>query len=193
MDWITQIDKITKEFDDLCNSLTTDELNWKPDADSWSLAQNLDHLIVINQSYFPVLEKLQSGKYKQPFIAKIGFLVSLSEKMILNSVKPDRNRKMKTFSVWEPNSSQIEVSILQQFKEHQDELKGKIIASEELIKKNIVIHSPASKNIVYRLKVAFEIIVTHEKRHLQQVKEILSLMPISHDDAIRSDKGSIQD
>jgi hypothetical protein len=39
-----------------------------------------------------------------------------------------------------------------------------------------VISSPANKNIVYKLETAFDIIVSHEQRHLEQAKEILQLM-----------------
>jgi hypothetical protein len=36
-----------------------------------------------------------------------------------------------------------------------------------------VIASPASKMIVYTLDTAFDIIVTHERRHLEQAREVL--------------------
>ncbi|MDZ7650490.1 MAG: hypothetical protein U5K54_26955 [Cytophagales bacterium] len=62
--------------------------------------------------------------------------------------------------------------ILLRFEKHQDELKKLIESSQDLIEKNVVISSPANKMIVYKLETAFDIMVAHEKRHLEQAKEI---------------------
>ena len=34
-------------------SLSGEQLNWKPAADSWSVAQCLDHLIRTNEQFYP--------------------------------------------------------------------------------------------------------------------------------------------
>ena len=102
-------------------------------------------------------------------------MVDFFGKIILKSVLPDRKRKMKTFPKWEPSYSRINGDILQQFEHHQGELKSLIESSKDLIEKGAVISSPANKNIVYSLKSAFDIIVTHEFRHLEQAKEVNAL------------------
>ncbi|CAZ97441.1 Putative protein [Zobellia galactanivorans] len=45
-----------------------------------------------------------------------------------------------------------------------------------MIEKGCIISSPANKNIVCRLETAFDIIVTHEQRHFEQLKETYQLM-----------------
>ncbi len=174
--WSGQIDKNTQNFVQTFGDLNTEQLNWKPDPETWSIAQNIDHIMVINKSYFPVIDSLQNQTYKTPFIAKIGFLTSFFGKTILKAVQPDRKKKMKTFSIWEPAKSDISTGILDRFKAHQSELKSKIEASKNLIEKGTIISSPANKNIVYKLAHAFDIIVTHEQRHFEQSREILKLM-----------------
>ena len=174
MNWIAEIDKITDDAKRSFAHLSKEQLNWKPNSNTWSIAQNLDHLIVINESYYPVLAALNEGRYQPPFVAKIGFLVSLFGKTILNSVKPDRRKKMKTFPVWEPNAGIAEKDILYRFETHQQELKQKIEKAKKHVANGVVISSPANKNIVYKLDAAFDIIVTHEQRHIEQAKEILS-------------------
>jgi hypothetical protein len=44
------------------------------------------------------------------------------------------------------------------------------------LEKGTVISSPANKYIVYKLETAFDIIVAHEERHLEQAKEVLSVL-----------------
>ncbi|MCB0565425.1 MAG: DinB family protein [Phaeodactylibacter sp.] len=174
--WTPQIDKTTQDFKQAFGSLTAGQMNWKPHSGTWSIAQNIDHLIVINESYYPVLQALRNGTYQLPFMAKLGFMVSFLGKAILKSVQPDRKRKMKTFPIWEPSESQVPPGVLDRFAQHQSELKSLIENSADLIQQGVIISSPANKNIVYRLETAFDIIVTHEQRHLEQAKEVLQMM-----------------
>ncbi|WP_418604498.1 DinB family protein [Hwangdonia sp.] len=174
--WIAQIDKTTQNFSETFGELSFEQLNWKPNAETWSISQNMEHLIVINESYFPVIDSIRKDTYKTPFLAKFGFLVSFFGKTVLKAVQPDRKKKMKTFTMWEPNESDIAIGILDRFRKHQSELKNIIQNSKDLIEKGTVISSPANKNIVYKLEKAFDIIVTHEQRHFEQALEVHQLM-----------------
>lgn len=176
-DRTSQIDKITEHFIANFGLLSAEQLYWKPNPHTWSIAQNIDHLIVVNESYYPVLSSLKEGTYKTPFIAKFGFMVSFLGKTVLNGVNPDRKKKMKTFPVWEPANSQIKADILQRFASHQNQLKKQIEASGAFVEMGAIISSPANRNIVYKLETAFDIIVAHEQRHLEQAKDILQLLP----------------
>lgn len=170
--WSGQIDKITEDFLGSFSHLSQEQLNWKPNAETWSIAENIDHLIILNETYYPILEELKKGTYELPFIARFGFAVSFFGKMILKSVDPERKKKMKTFAIWEPGESDLSKHILSQFEEHQIELKNQINDVEYLISKNTVISSPVNRNIVYKLETAFDIIVMHEERHYKQASDV---------------------
>lgn len=176
IDLTLQIDETTNNFIQTFDGLDIEQMNWKPNSQTWSIAQNIDHIIVINKTYFPVIESIRKGTYKTPFISKFGFIVSFFGKTVLKAVQPDRKKKIKTFSIWEPSKSEIPIGILDRFKEHQSELKKMIENSWDLVEGGTIISSPANKNIAYNLETAFEIIVAHEKRHFEQSKEIFQLM-----------------
>lgn len=173
---IAFIDEVTDEVQKAFGSLSNAQLNWKPNPQTWSIAQNLHHLIVINQSYYQIIEAIRKGTYSVSFMGKMGFMVNFLGKTILQSVQPDRKKKINTFPIWEPSTSEIHTDILSEFVAHQNELKQMIRNSQDLIDKGTVIASPANKHIVYKLATAFEIIVTHEQRHLAQAKEILLMV-----------------
>ena len=175
MDWRAQIDLVTKNFKDSFQSLSEDELNWKPDAKTWSVAQNIHHLIVINQTYYPIIKSVRDGNYQLPWIARWKFMVNFFGNFILKSVTPDRRKKIKTFPKWEPSASGFTKEIIHEFELHQQELKSTIEASRHWADNGTIISSPANKNIVYTLKCAFDIIVTHEFRHWEQAKEVNAL------------------
>jgi len=173
---ITQIEKNTECYVETFGQLSIEELNWKPNSKSWSIAQNMNHLIVMNNTYFPIIESIQKGTYKTPFLSKFDFIVSFFGNMILKSVQPNRKKKMKTFPIWEPLKSEIPIGIIDRFIEHQSKLIMMIKNSEDLLEKGTIISSPANKNIVYKLGTAFKIIIAHEQRHFLQSKEVLEII-----------------
>ncbi len=171
-----RIDQITAAFTDTFGNLTAEELNWKPGSDSWSIAQNIAHLIIVNESYFPMIKRLQEGSYRPPWVGTFDVVTRFFGKLLLKSVKPDRKRKTKTLAIWNPESSKISGDILARFAEHQQALKQTIAACQPLTRKGAVISSPANKIIVYKLDTAFDIMITHEQRHFEQAKEVLALI-----------------
>lgn len=50
-------EKARLEFSDI----SLEQLNWKLSAESWSIAQCLDHLIIADSFYFPELKKIIEG------------------------------------------------------------------------------------------------------------------------------------
>ena len=173
--WISSLDSHTQNFQETFGALSEDQLNWKPDPNTWSVAQNIDHLITINRTYFPVVASLHQGTYKLSLMGKVGFIAPVMGKMVLNAVGPDRKRKTKTFPIWEPQSSKIGGDILERFASHQEELKQMIEGATDLLDRGVIISSPANKNIVYSLESGFDIIVSHEERHLVQAKEVWNM------------------
>ncbi len=173
--WVQEIQSITEGFVREFGALKPKDLNWQPNAHTWSIAQVMDHLVTINSTYFPVIEQVKQGKYSLPFIARFSFVTNFFGNIIEKGVAPDRKRKTKTFSIWEPRQGEIDNAIIERFQAHQQELIRVIQESEDLLDRHTIISSPANKNIVYSLEKAFDIIVTHEKRHFNQAVELLSI------------------
>jgi len=174
--WFQKIDSLTKEFKDRFGDMAADELNQKPNAQTWSIAENLQHLITVNQSYFPMLEQVKDGKYKTPFLGRFTFYVNLMGKTILKSVSPESRKKIRTFPMWEPVAANLGSDTVCDFARHQDEFKNRITESKPALEKGLVISSPANGNIVYTLEKAFDIMIAHEERHLHQAMEAFEVI-----------------
>ncbi|MDX2249134.1 MAG: DinB family protein [Bacteroidia bacterium] len=174
--WKTEIQETTRAFREAFGKLSPEQLNMQPNPGVWSVAQIMDHLITINHTYYPMVEGIRKDTYKPPFHGRFPFIVNFLGNFILNSVEPERKRKIKTFPIWEPSQSQISGDIVTRFEKHQKELAAWMESCGDLIDKRQVVHSPASKVIVYSLERAFDIITTHEKRHLNQAKETFAML-----------------
>ncbi len=172
-----ELASISDEFQTLFGQLNQDQLNWKANAETWSIAQNIDHIIRINESYYPLIEDLKAGKREKPLLARIPFFVKLFGNLIYKSVQPDNPKKVKTLGIWKPTNSDFSVDIVQKLIDHNVVFADLISSCKPLIEEDVIVSSPANKNIVYKLEKAFEILISHERRHLEQARGVLLSMP----------------
>lgn len=171
--WTLSVDQITQQTIETFNDLPLSKIHLKPYPKTWSIAENIEHLITINKTYFPIFERLENGTFHGAFIGRFAFFSNLFGDMIFKSVSDGGKKKQKTFPLWEPRIHQGDDTILERFIQHQEDLKSWIVQMEPFVKKNQIIHSPANKLIVYSLEKAIEIIIAHEQRHLDQAKNLL--------------------
>ena len=164
---------ISKNAKKTFGSLSTEQLNWKPNAKSWSIAQCFEHLIVTNKLYFPNIQKVIDGTHRNNFFSKIPFSTGLIGVLMKNALNPDQQRKMKTFKVFEPTASNISEKIIEDFVQNQRELIAMIEACKNLAVHKIKIAEPLSVALNLRLDDAFGILVMHEKRHFIQAERVL--------------------
>ena len=174
--WILELERLTQAFSAEFGSLTANELNRKPNATTWSIGQVVDHIIKVNETYFPIVEQIRAGTYRTPWTGKLPFLVNWFGDFILKGVEPERRKKVKTFPVWEPAQSGVRADVVTHFAEHQHKMVTMMGACEDLVKAETVLSSPANRFIVYKIGRAFDIIVAHEVRHLNQSWEILNFL-----------------
>lgn len=173
--YIDSLNSATKKFVEAFSSLTPQELNWKPDAQTWSVGQIIDHVITTNETYFPVFEALAAGTYETSFAAKIPFVPGFIGKMLVNSVRPETLRKMKTVTVFEPTKSEVPADILQRFQEQQQRVIALFRDHPELFSETIIISSPANRNLVYSTQAVADLITNHEHRHFLQAQRVWEL------------------
>ena len=170
--WYSRIDTLTTQYQAVCEGLNTQQLNTKPDSQSWSIGQVLDHCIKINESYYPIASALKEGRYSLPFIARFKWITNLFGKFILDSVSPTKIKKINTFPIWEPSNTDLPADIAHRFARHHQEFQSFLQKNEALLNEEIIISSPANRIIVYSFAQAIEIILAHEERHLIQAKNI---------------------
>jgi len=167
-----EINQITEKFKNEFSTCDTEQLLYKPSRDKWSIAENIQHLIALNSSYFPIFSHILAGTYQPPWSGNFSFIYKLLGSTILKSVNEDRRKKIKTFPLWLPDKKPLTDDILVRFESHQQELIAWIEKLAPFLRKQTVINSPANRIISYTLDDALEIIIMHEKRHFNQAGEI---------------------
>jgi hypothetical protein len=172
---IAATNAVTQETQARFGPLTAQQLNWKPDASQWSIAQCFEHLVTANESYFPAFEQVLAGKKKTTLWERVPWLPTLWGKMLIKAVSPETTRKLKAPKIYRPASSSIDGAIIRQFIDRQEQVIRYMKASEGLDLEKIIMPSPVTNFITYSLMDAYRIIVAHEKRHLLQATRVLGM------------------
>ncbi|MBX3134548.1 MAG: DinB family protein [Gemmatimonadaceae bacterium] len=154
--------------------LSAEQLNWKPSAESWSIAQCLDHLITINRFYFPLLESMSTDTPGPTFWERHSPLSGFLGKFLIKTLGPEYPKRTKTSPKAEPSASAIDARILDTFARHQGELiehLRRIPSSIDL--KGTIVTSPLLGWVTYRLEDCLTMLAVHEKRHLLQARRVM--------------------
>ena len=170
---ISQFQEITNEVKADFGKLTSEQLNWKPGAESWSVGQCLDHLIKSNEEFFPELDQLAAGTRKNSFWQKWSPLSGVAGAFLVNSLKKD-SQKVKTNQKMTPPSD-IEDDIVERFERHQEEFVQKIHKTDNVDWNRVVLTSPFVKIMTYKMNVGLIALIEHEKRHVRQAKRVMEM------------------
>jgi len=157
----------TSRYHDGLRDLTLEELNVKPNEKDWSIGQVVDHIITTNSAYYPVFDDVLNGQGSQSFIAKVPGMHKFLGNLIYKSVLDTNPKKIKTAPVFEPAKSEIESDLWDRFDQMQEKMQS-YVQSFSPGQLDIIISSPASPLVVYKVSRALDIICVHEKRHLNQ-------------------------
>uniref|UniRef100_A0A7V3E6J0 DinB family protein n=1 Tax=Ignavibacterium album TaxID=591197 RepID=A0A7V3E6J0_9BACT len=155
-------------------SLDNIQLNWKPSADIWSIAECIEHLAVTNKLYIDEMNNQLSGELFKCDDSEEPVKHKFFGKMIIKAVDPSNNKKTKTFKVFSPLYGNYDKTVLDKLIQIQQGLINSVAGSVNVDFNKYVMSSPASKFVKENFCDVLEIIRLHNKRHLIQIEQLLS-------------------
>ena len=176
--WTYQIDQTTTKFIDTFSNLNFEQLNWKPDSDTWSIGQNIAHIILLNKSYFQKFEKIKLGTNNIPILTRFRYWFSFARNPIKPYTDTNRIKRAKTYQFWESAKTDYTKDILTDFLVHQTEFK-KYINELKNVNGRTLMPYPGDNSFIFTLESAFDLLIDHEVRHYNQAKELLDKMVLS--------------
>jgi uncharacterized damage-inducible protein DinB len=153
-------EKVQKEF----SGISSEQINWKPAPNSWSIAECLQHLIISDSSYFPALKKITTGNYQMTFWEKFSPFTRLWGSFFI--------KKMKAPRVFQPPAEKKDLQLLARYNENLDIFLGYIAKCEAIDLDRTIITSPAIGMVTYSLRDTLSFLIQHEHRHINQAIRI---------------------
>ncbi|HAA14876.1 MAG TPA: hypothetical protein DCE41_25575 [Cytophagales bacterium] len=153
-------------------SLPEDVLMAKPDAETWSVLECLEHLNRYGRFYLPeIKQRIQGGKPVQP-----AFRSSWLGEYFAKSMLPkEKLNRMQTFTNMNPVGSSLDLSVLDEFVEQQHTMLRLLEAARQVSLKRTKTAISISKRIRLRLGDTFRVVVYHNQRHLVQAQGMADL------------------
>jgi hypothetical protein len=171
-DCINKLEQIARDVKEKFSTLSKDQLMWNSSPGQWSIAQCLQHLIISNETYFPVFQKLQKG-YNPGFWEKYNPFSHSTGKSMVESLGKKVKRKFKSPRLFLPAPLKAGENIIESFLTHQVKLITLIESLSETDPKKIMISSPVSPLITLSLHDCLLVISGHEERHLEQARQVM--------------------
>ena len=178
----SDLNSIADDVRDSFGQLTGEQLNRKPSAETWSVAQCLDHLITINSLYFPIFERMREGSVPATFLEKYSPFSGFFGRLLIKSMMPENPKKMKASKKAYPSSSEIGSDIVVRFEGHNRELADHIERISPEVDPTTIITSPLAGFVTYSLDDCLTMLVVHEQRHVLQAKRMVTDLGIGNSD-----------
>jgi hypothetical protein len=171
---LVMLKQVQQKIEANFGQLSEEQLNWKPDEKTWSIAEIIDHLNVTTKLYYSVFDDIKNNTLKTNFWMKIPFWKKLVTNALIRVVDPETKRKTTTSPPFEPTKSSYTAEIVNEFAKTQSQLIIYIHELDGYDHANIVVASPLNAAFVYNLSDTFTILWKHQVRHLNQAKTLMS-------------------
>ncbi|MBC7796230.1 MAG: DinB family protein [Pyrinomonadaceae bacterium] len=153
--------------------LTQIQLEWKPNAESWSVGQCFEHLIISNDFGFSAVKPILDKTQKRTLMMSVPFVSEFFGNLIFKAVQPEVTRKIKAPKAVRLKDEKVRPFVIKEFVESQNALVEMMENSRSFDLKKEKISSQLTDWITYNLFDTYKIVVSHGERHLNQARRVL--------------------
>src|SRR5829696_7137502 len=146
------------------------QLGWRPPEGGWSIAQVMEHLIITEESYLAVFDRILAQTPEHPSMEK--WEPSLIGGFLTRSQMPEA-RKMRSPAMWRP-TPEARANVVDEYVQVRRRLVDAMRRADGHDLRRTKLSSPAAKFIRINLGDAFMTLVVHTQRHLRQIERIVA-------------------
>ena len=160
-------------------TLPLSTLNFKEDAEKWSVLECLEHLNRYGDYYLPELEKAIAAQKRHD--GKLKFRSGVLGNYFANLMKVKNGRmvKMKTPSDKNPNGSALNDITIDRFIKQQEMLKSLLERARAVDMTKTKVPVSLAKFLKLRLGDTFRFFLYHIERHIAQAEAVLQQQSVA--------------
>ena len=165
-------EQIAKDTDLFVATLSDEQFLWRPTLDAWSIAECLDHLNATARLYLPMLDEGIAAAIRQGIYSDGPFTYNWLGRLFVWSAAPPPRFRVKTPKVFLPLPNRSRAEIMAGFRAYQVQFVDRLRQANgvDLAKARVI--SPAVTWLRIPLGSGFELMATHERRHLWQARRV---------------------
>ena len=165
-----QLDAADRDAQALVADLNEERGGWRAEADSWSVAECLDHLATANRVYLnamkePAIRARERGRVRRG-PPKPGFVGRWFARTMEPPVK--MRFRMKAPRLIKPRTAPPLADAFAGFRTSQDEVRAFLLEYADLDLAGVRFPNPFVRGIRFSLATGLHVITAHQRRHLWQ-------------------------
>jgi hypothetical protein len=168
----SQIEDIARDAQNVFGGLDARQLNWRADETRWSVAQCLEHLLTANRLMVQAAETALNDDAPRSLWQRLPLLPGVFGRMLVRSQAPDAARKFTAPAGARPTASDIPPDVVQRFIDQHRQALALVQRLDEGRAARAVMTSPFVRFITYSVLDGWRLIVTHDRRHMEQARRV---------------------
>lgn len=154
----------------IADGLSASQLNWRPTPTAWSIGQCLEHLAITNEVYLRAMNPALQDKPDSPVDQiRPG---AISRWFIRSFVEPSPSSKPVPAPSKIKPAAEVGGNVLDRFLASNKACRELIVTSRSKDVNRIRFWNPLAPGIRFTIGTGFEIIASHERRHLLQAERV---------------------
>ena len=166
----TGLDDLAQETQATFGGFDVQQLNWRPDATRWSVAQCFEHLLTANRLMFQAAEAALNNAGSRTLWQRLPVLPGVLGRMLIRSQAPSASRKFTAPPKAQPSTSDIAADIIQRFVEQHHDAVARVQALDERDAARAIMTSPFISVVTYSVLDGWRLILAHDRRHFEQAR-----------------------
>jgi hypothetical protein len=168
----TGLDVVARDALATFGNFDTRQLNWRPDATRWSVAQCFEHLLTANRLVLQAAEAALNRAAPRTVWQRLPVLPGVAGRTLIRSQAPSATRKFTAPSKARPATSDIAGDIIQRFVEQHRQAVAWVDALDERDASRTIMASPFARVVTYSVLDACRLILAHDRRHFEQARRV---------------------
>lgn len=173
--FMDQLAFIRRETAELTDGIGDARFGWVPAPGRWSVGQVVNHLVIAGGSYLDRLEPLLADARARGLRDRGDYRPSWVGGLFVKSMEPPPRRRFKAPSIYrpsEPGPALDRAREMSRLHALHDRIEAVIRAAAGLDLRRIRVVSPVTRLLRMNAGDAINVILTHERRHLYQLRKI---------------------
>jgi DinB superfamily len=166
------LDNIARETQSTFGGLDARQLNWRPDATRWSVAQCFEHLLLANRLMFQAAEDALNDTAPRTIWRRLPVLPGVLGRMLVRSQAPSTARRFTAAPEAQPATSDIAADVIQRFVEQHRGAVARLQALDERDAARTIMASPFIRVITYSVLDGWRLVFAHDRRHFEQARRV---------------------
>jgi hypothetical protein len=166
------LDDIVRDAQHTFAGLDVRQLNWRPDATRWSVAQCFEHLVAADRLMLRAMDDAVGGAQPRTVWQRLPVLPGLLGRMLIRTQSPEATGKYKASPRAQPAASAIAADIVQRFVDQHVDAGERVQAIDDDAAARVIMTSPFIHVVTYSVLDGWRLIVAHDRRHLEQARRV---------------------